>query len=69
MPVSNPRRCFAVALYGGHVIGTDLNSDERELLTKLARDAEIAYASVDRETLQKRIEALEGQLAHASAQR
>jgi hypothetical protein len=69
VPVSNPRRCFAVALYSGHVIGTDLNSDERELLTKLARDAEIAYASVDRETLQKRIEALEGQLAHASAQR
>ncbi len=69
VPVSNPRRCFAVVLYGGHVIGTDLNSDERELLTKLARDAEIAYASVDRETLQKRIEALEGRLAHASAQR
>ncbi|MBV8105464.1 MAG: hypothetical protein JO223_12745 [Hyphomicrobiales bacterium] len=69
VPVSNPRRCFAVALYGSHVIGTDLDSNERELLTKLARDAEIAYASVDRETLQKRIELLEGQLAHASAQR
>jgi hypothetical protein len=69
VPVSNPRRCFAVALYGSHVIGTDLNSDERELLTTLARDAEIAYASVDRETLQKRIADLEGQLAHAPVQR
>jgi len=69
VPVSNPRRCFAVALYGSHVIGTDLNSDERELLTKLARDAEIAYASADREMLQKRIEVLEGQLAYVSAQR
>jgi hypothetical protein len=67
VPVSNPRRCFAVALYGGHVIGTDLDSNERELLAGLARDAEIAYAHVDRETLQKRIEVLEGRLAHASA--
>jgi hypothetical protein len=69
VPVSSPRRCFAIALYGGHEIGTDINSDERELLTKLARDAEIAYATVDRETLQKRIEVLEGQLARVSAQR
>ncbi len=69
VPICNPRRCFAVALYGGHVVGTDLDGDERELLTKLARDAEIAYASVDRDTLQKRIKLLEGQLAHVSAQR
>ena len=69
VPISNPRRCFAVVLYSGHVVGTDLDGDERELLTRLARDAEIAYASVDRDTLQKRIKLLEGQLAHVSAQR
>jgi transcription elongation GreA/GreB family factor len=69
VPVSNPRRCFAVVLYGGHMAGTDLDGDERDLLTKLARDAEIAYASVDRDALQKRIKLLEGQLAHVSAQR
>ncbi len=68
-PVGNPRRCFAVALYGGHEIGTDLDSEERALLASLARDAEIAYARVDRETLQKRIEVLEGQLARATAAR
>ena len=66
--MGNPRRCFAVGLYGGHVIGTDLDHNERELLVSLARDA-IPYAHVDRETLQKRIEVLEGRLAHASAQR
>jgi hypothetical protein len=69
VPVGNPRRCFAVALYGGHEDGTDLDNDERALLASLARDAEIAYASVDRETLQKRIEVLEGQLARAMAAR
>ena len=68
VPVSNPRRCFAVALYGGHVAGTDLDSNERELLVSLARDAEIAYAHIDHETLQQRIKVLEGRLAHASAQ-
>ena len=69
VPVGNPRRCFAVALYGGHEDGTDLDNEERALLASLARDAEIAYASVDRETLQKRIEVLEGQLARAMAAR
>ncbi len=68
VPVGNPRRCFAVALYGGHVAGTDLDSNERELLVSLARDAEIAYAHIDHETLQQHIEVLEGRLAHASAQ-
>jgi hypothetical protein len=69
IPVGNPRRCFAVALYSGHEVGTDLDSNERELLASLGRDAEIAYASVDRETLQKRIEELEGQLARVSEHR
>jgi len=41
-------------------------SDERALLASLARSAEIAYARVDRETLQKRIEVLEDQLARAN---
>ncbi len=69
VPVANPRRCFAVALYGGHVIGTDLDANERELLLTLARQAEIAYAQVDSETLQRRIEVLERQLQHVAAQR
>ena len=69
VPAGNPRRCFAVAFYGGHEVGTDLDADERALLASLGRDAEIAYARVDREMLQKRIEVLEGQLARATADR
>ena len=68
-PVGNPRRCFAVALYGGHEAGTDLDDKERDLLGGLARDAEIAYAHVERDQLHKRILDLEGQVARASGSR
>jgi hypothetical protein len=63
VPVGNARRCYALVLYGGHEIGTDLDSSERHLLGSLARDAEIAYAQVESETLRRRIKALERQLA------
>ena len=68
-PVGSPRRCFAVALYGGHEAGTDLDDKERDLLGGLARDAEIAYAHVERDQLHKRILDLEGQVARASGSR
>ena len=51
VPVGNARRCYALVLYGGHEIGTDLDASERHLLGSLARDAEIAYAQVESETL------------------
>jgi hypothetical protein len=63
VPVGNSRRCYALVLYGGHEIGTDLDASERHLLGSLARDAEIAYAQVESETLRKRIAMLERQLA------
>ena len=63
MPVGNARRCYALVLYGGHEVGTDLDSGERHLLGSLARDAEIAYAQVESETLQRRIAVLEERLA------
>jgi hypothetical protein len=63
VPVGNRRRCYALLLYGGHEAGTDLDHNERHLLGSLARDAEIAYAQVESETLQRRVAALEGQLA------
>jgi hypothetical protein len=63
VPVGNARRCYALVLYGGHEIGTDLDSSERHLLASLARDAEIAYAQVESETLRRRIAMLEKQLA------
>jgi hypothetical protein len=63
VPVGNARRCYALVLYGGHEIGTDLDSSERHLLGSLARDAEIAYAQVESDALRRRIAALERQLA------
>lgn len=65
-PIGNNRRCFAVALYGSHEAGTDLDKKERDLLGRLARDAEIAYAHVERENLRNRILDLEGKLARHS---
>jgi hypothetical protein len=62
VPVGNPRRCFALLLYGGHEAGTDLDGSERRLLGSLAHDAEIAYAQIESENLRKRIAMLEGQL-------
>ena len=62
VPVANPRRCFAVVLYGGHEAGTDLNHAERDLLGRLAKSAEIAYAQVEDDTLRTRITALEREL-------
>jgi hypothetical protein len=61
--VGNPRRFYAIALYGGHESGTDLNQRERDLLARLARQAEIAYAFVEAETLRRRIAALESRPA------
>ncbi len=63
VPVGNARRCYALALYGGHEIGTDLDASERHVLGSLARDAEIAYAQVESDTLRRRVAALENELA------
>jgi hypothetical protein len=66
VPVGNARRRYALLLYGGHEDGTDLDSAKRDLLGSLAHDAQIAYAQIEGETLRKRVDALEGQLARAS---
>jgi hypothetical protein len=63
VPVGNARRCYALVLYGGHEVGTDLDSSERRLLGSLARDAEIAYAQVESDMLRRRIAVLENELA------
>jgi hypothetical protein len=48
---------------------TDLDGAERRLLGELAHDAEIAYAQIESETLQKRVSVLEHQLAQVSEHR
>jgi hypothetical protein len=65
VPVGNARRCYALVLYSGHEIGTDLDSGERHVLGSLARDAEIAYAQVESDTLRRRVAVLENALAKA----
>jgi hypothetical protein len=67
VPVGNPRRFFAIALYGAHEAGTDLDQRERELLASLARQAEIAYAYLESEMLRQRIAVLESRLAQMTA--
>jgi hypothetical protein len=67
VPIGNRRRCYAVLLYGGHEIGTDLDSNERHLLGGLSHDAEIAYAQVESETLRRRVAELEGRLTQTVA--
>ena len=65
VPVGKARRCFALALYGGHEAGTDLDAKERKLLAALAEAAEHAYAQAESEALRRRIRALETELARA----
>ena len=64
-PVATSRRCFAVVLYGGATSGTDLDHAERDLLARLAKSAEIAYAQVEDDVLRTRIAALERDLEQA----
>ncbi|MBV8795997.1 MAG: hypothetical protein JO136_13780 [Hyphomicrobiales bacterium] len=63
VPVGNARRCYALVLFGGHEVGTDLDASERRVLGDLARDAEIGYAQVESDTLRQRIAVLENELA------
>ena len=69
MPVGNRRRCYALLLYGAHENGTDLDGPKRRLLGNLAHDAEVAYAQIESDTLQKRVRVLESQLAQVSEHR
>ena len=66
VPIGNPRRRFALAVYSAHESGTDLDGAERELLAQLARDAEIAYGQVEREALLREIERLKGLIRDAA---
>ena len=56
VPVTNPIRCFALALYGPHQSGTDLDSYERAMLARLASDAAAMYAELEIEQLRSKLE-------------
>jgi hypothetical protein len=67
VPAANPIHCFAVALYGPHASGADLDTNERAMLTRLAEDAAAAYAQLETNHLRSRIAILEEELSMLSA--
>lgn len=62
VPVGDRLRCLALALYGSHAAGTDLNHDERAMLAELANLAASAFMKLDHDQLCHRIAVLEGKL-------
>lgn len=62
VPIVNPVRCFAVSLYGPHTSGTDLDTYERAMLGRLARQAAAMYAELEAENLRARVRFLEREL-------
>lgn len=57
----------AVALFGAHETGNDIDADEREMLEMLARRAAAAYERVITELLRKEVSQLRTQLAALQA--
>ncbi len=66
VPVINPIRCFALALYGPHQSGTDLDSYERAILTRIATDAAAMYAELEIEQLRSKLEPVGNQISVGS---
>jgi hypothetical protein len=67
VPVGDHCRCLAVALYGPHAAGDDLNHDERVMLAELAEKAASVFMKLDHDQLRQRIASLEGELEMAAA--
>jgi hypothetical protein len=63
VPAANPIHCFAVALYGPHASGTDLDTYERALLARIAGDAAAVYAELEINQLRSRIGSFEQQVS------
>jgi hypothetical protein len=62
VPVGDRIRCLALALYGPHATGDDLNHDERAMLAELADKAACAFIKLDSDQLRHRIAELEYEL-------
>jgi len=59
VPAADPVRCFALSLYGPHAVGTDLDANERAMLSRLARFAAAMYAKLEAVELRHRMAMLE----------
>jgi hypothetical protein len=63
VPAANPIHCFAVALYGPHASGTDLDTYECGMLARIAEDAAAVYAELEINQLRSRIATFEQQVS------
>lgn len=61
VPIASGHNLTAIALYGGHAGGEDLDPDERRSLRGLAAGAALAYDHLAAEELQRTIEELRGE--------
>jgi hypothetical protein len=68
VPIGDRFRCQAVAFYGAHAAGDDLNRDERAMLARLAPEAASVLAKLEHDRLCRRIAALESALDLATAE-
>jgi hypothetical protein len=59
IPAADPVRCFALSFYGPHAVGTDLDANERAMLSRLAHLAAAIYAELEAVGLRHRIAKLE----------
>jgi hypothetical protein len=65
VPAANPMRCFALALYGPHASGADLDANERAMLKRIAQHAAAVYAEIENDELRRQISTLEQKLSKA----
>ncbi len=68
VPAANPFRCFALALYGPHASGADLDPYERAMLARLGQRAAAAYAELETNHLKERVSALERELVQSTSE-
>ena len=53
VPIMSGRKVLGVAFYGGHRSGSPLDSDEAEIISRLARAAGQAYERLEADDLRK----------------
>jgi hypothetical protein len=62
-----PTEGVAIALFGPHVTGSDINRDEQDLLRDFAEDAARGYDRIEVDSLRRELQALRVKLAAAAA--
>ena len=67
VPAANPLRCFALALYGPHASGAELDANERAMLGRIAQHAAAVYAEIENDELRREISTLEQKLSKTTA--